>query len=433
HITLEEYVGPKNQAYRLHEPFKAVLLQAANPQALRQLCQAQLTQLQKAEGESAFAQLVQASKTVKLAAEQARIGFVVRSRQECQDYLTIAIRELATNHQAWNHPKGIYYRPLGIKPDTQKVAALFAGQGSQYVGMGKALANAFPLVAQAFQAMDGLYESAGQQALSKSIFPIPVFSEEARKSQQQTLTQTQYAQPAIGALSIGQYKLLQQAGFEAHFTAGHSFGELTALWAAGVYDEQTFMAMAKARGEAMALQRAGSDPGGMLAIKASQEEVQQAIASLPGVSIANVNSQAQIIIAGGTAQIKAAESHLIAQGFSVIPLSVSAAFHTDYVKHAQQPFSDFVAKQRFQKPQIPVYSNTTGEAYPDEPGQLQSILAQQILRPVLFKQQIENLYQAGARVFVEFGPKGVLSKLVNNILVDKEVVSLAINASDKKD
>ncbi|MEM6803843.1 MAG: phosphopantetheine-binding protein [Bacteroidota bacterium] len=433
HITLEEYEGQKQEEYRLHEPYKAVLLQAATPTALYELCQSKIGELKQEEGQSAFEQIVQASKSTKLIASYARIGFVVSSPKECEEYLTIAARELQSNPGAWNHPKGIYYRPQAIDTASQKVAALFAGQGSQYVGMGKELANAFPIVAKAFQDADTLYELSGQAALSKKIFPIPVFSEDERKSQQQSLTQTQFAQAAIGSLSMGQYNLFKQAGLETHFTAGHSFGELTALWAAGVYDEATFLSLAKARGEAMAAKNPGSDPGTMLAVKARHDEVQKAIASINSLSIANVNSQDQVIVAGGTPQIKAAEKQLSAQGFSVIPLAVSAAFHTDFVKHAQEPFSAFVAQQSFKKAQIPVYSNTTAKSYPANVDSIQSLLQKQMLHPVLFKQQVENLYQAGARIFIEFGPKGILTRLVKNILQDKEIVAIAINANAKKD
>ncbi|MEM6348373.1 MAG: beta-ketoacyl synthase N-terminal-like domain-containing protein, partial [Bacteroidota bacterium] len=433
HITLEEYAGRKNKNYRLHEPFKSVLLQAATPAALQQVLKAHLDQLQQAEGPESFAQIIRESKAVNLVASNARIGFVVRSLEECIELLAITLKELKINTKAWNHPKRIYFRPHGIDPKSYKVAALFAGQGSQYVGMGKELANAFPTVAQAFQDMDSLYQGSGEKALSKTIYPIPVFSNEERKSQQKALTQTQNAQPAIGSLSMGQYKLLRQAGFQPHFTAGHSFGELTALWAAGVYDEATFMALAKARGEAMALQNPAADPGTMLAVKASQEHVQQAIKAFSGVFVANVNSPDQVILAGGTEQIKAAGEQLSAQGFSVIPLTVSAAFHTPFVKHAQQPFSAFIKGLRFSSPQIPVYSNTSGQVYPSDPGPLKAILENQMLHPVLFKQQIENLYQAGARVFVEFGPKGVLTKLVKSILGKEDIVAIATNDNAKRD
>ena len=104
----------------------------------------------------------------------------------------------------------------------------------------------------------------------------------------------------------------------------------------------------------------------------------------------------------------------------MFPLPVSAAFHTEFVKHAQQPFSEFIDQQIFNTPRIPVYSNTTGNAFPENINELKSILKNQLLKPVLFKNQIENIYKAGGRVFVEFGPKGILTNLVNNILKGKE-------------
>ena len=110
--------------------------------------------------------------------------------------------------------------------------------------MGKETANAFPLVAETFETADAVFTKNGQDRLSTKVFPIPTFTKEEKQAQQKELTRTQFAQPAIGALSAGQYKVFQKAGFKADFTAGHSFGELTALWAADVYDEETFLTLA---------------------------------------------------------------------------------------------------------------------------------------------------------------------------------------------
>ena len=433
HIAMEEYQGNKPLDYRLHEPFKTILLQAASPPELLQLCQASLEKIQGTDQEAAFQNMVKASQDILLVQSNARIGFVARGVADCIELLHISIQNLQTNTEEWSHPKGIYYRPSGLELGTQKVVALFAGQGSQYVGMGKELANAFPEVAQTFEKADTLFQKNGESPLSEIIFPIPAFSNEERQANRSSLTNTRFAQPAIGALSVGQYKVLQKSGFQPHFTAGHSFGELTALWAAGVYDENTFLALAKERGTAMALTNPGADTGAMLAVKAPQEKVQQAIAAMQGVQIANVNSNSQVVLGGSTAAIKAAAAQLGDQGFSVVVLPVSAAFHTAFVKHAQLPFSSFVANQDFNRPQIPVYSNTTGQAYPEDLNNLKSILKDQILKPVLFKNQIENIYQAGGRVFVEFGPKGVLTNLVKNILKEKEHIAIAVNPNAKKD
>ncbi|MCB9291348.1 MAG: acyltransferase domain-containing protein [Lewinellaceae bacterium] len=433
HITMEEYEGKKPADYRLHEPFKTVLIQASTPSQLLKYCQETLDRLQSDNAEVTFSNLVEDSKNTKPERPNARLGFVTQSPDECAELLQLSIQTLQKNQEAWNHPRGICYRPNGIDPATQKVVALFSGQGSQYVGMGGELANAFPEVHDAFGKMDNLFRAEGEAPLSETVFPVPVFSEEERKAQQQALTQTRFAQPAIGALSMGMYKVMQRAGFQPDFAAGHSFGELTALWAAGVFDEDTFLALAKKRGAAMSAAGSKADPGAMLAVKASEAEVRQAINDKPGVSIANVNSNDQIVIGGSTAAIKAAGEQLQAQGFSVVSLPVSAAFHTAYVKHAQEPFARFVHTRHFNKPAIPVYANTTGLPYPDNAGEQHAILEEQILNPVLFRDQVENIYQAGGRIFVEFGPKDVLSKLVQNILQNKEHIALGVNPNARKD
>ncbi len=432
HITMEEYQGQVKEQYRLHEPYKTIFLQAASPTELLTLSNDIINQLNGSEGDAAFNQLVVESKTISLLKQNARIGFVATSKAECIDLLNAGITQ-GFSTEAWDHPKGIYYRSSGLDINKNKVVALFAGQGSQYIGMGKEMANAFPSLAKSFQQVDTLYQTTGAQPLSKTIFPIPAFSREEKAQQQKQLTQTQFAQPAIGALSMGQYKTLQNAGFSPDFTAGHSFGELTALWAADVYDDECFLNLAKTRGEAMAIDNPNADAGTMLAVKDSRQNVAAAIQNIAGVLIANVNSNQQVVLGGSTAAIKSAEEQLKASGFSVVPLPVAAAFHTEFVKHAQAPFSKFVTKQKFKSPQIPVYSNTTGDVYPEGIRELKSILKNQILNPVLFKNQIDNLYDAGGRVFIEFGPKGILTNLVHNILEGKEHYAIAINARAKKD
>jgi acyl transferase domain-containing protein/acyl carrier protein/NADP-dependent 3-hydroxy acid dehydrogenase YdfG len=432
HITLEEYTGKKDAAYRMHEPFKSVVLQAESSALLQQNCQNLIAELQGEDADLAFENVVRTSKTQVLNPNQPRLGFVVTDIKECIDFLNISIQNLKTSDSEWMHPKGIFFRNQSIDTTKNKVVALFAGQGAQYVGMSKELANAFPEVAETFAKADELFVKNGEKALSTSIFPIPVFTKEEREAQQIALTQTQIAQPAIGTLSMGQYKVLQNAGFKPHFTAGHSFGELTALWAAGAYDDATFLNLAKTRGASMALQNS-NDAGAMLAVKSTENEVRQAIAQMAGVQIANVNSNNQIILGGSSSAISAAETQLRNQGFSVVPLPVAAAFHTPFVAHAQKPFASFLATQNFTSPKIPVFANSTGQAYPTDVASLKTILENQILNPVLFKNQIENIHDAGGRIFIEFGPKGILTSLVKNILENKEHTAIALNPNAQKD
>ena len=431
HIAMEEYTKSQQSTYRIHQPYQSILLNANTPNELLAICQNGLQSIEK-EGEKAFKSLTGISNKGAILQNQARVGFVASDAEECVAMLQIAIAQLQKGTSSWEHPKGIYFRANGVAPNT-KVVALFSGQGSQYVGMGKEIANAFPPLLESFEKIDNAFEKEGKRPLTKTVFPIPVFNKTAQKAQQTELTKTQNAQPAIGTLSMGLYKILQQADFKADFTAGHSFGELTALWAAGVYDDATFLGLAKARGAAMAATNPNAETGTMLAVKAPLAQVEQAITSLQGVTIANVNSTNQVILGGSNAAIENATTALKNNGFSVVPLPVSAAFHTDFVGHAQKPFAAFVASQKFNAPQIPVYSNTTSTAYPTDTAGIQNILQGHILKPVLFKNQVENMYRAGGRIFVEFGPKGVLTNLVKDILKGQDFQAVALNANARKD
>ena len=247
------------------------------------------------------------------------------------------------------------------------------------------------------------------------------------------MQQTEYAQPAIGVFSAGLYKILQQAGFKPDFVAGHSFGELTALWVAGVLSEEDYLFLVKARGQAMAAPaNPNFDAGGMLAVKGDISQITEVIKNFPQVAVANRNSQQQVVLAGKKGEITQVQDVLKHQGFSTFLLGVSAAFHTPLVSHAQKPFAQAIEKVNFNEAQIPVYTNITGGCYPKEPHVIQKILKEQLLNQVLFQQEIENIYAAGGYCFVEFVHKNVLTNLVKEILSDKPHIAIAVNANHTK-
>ncbi len=282
--------------------------------------------------------------------------------------------------------------------------------------------------------MDETFELDGMLPLSRTTFPIPVFDNAQKESQSNILTQTEYAQPAIGTLSAGMFKLLEQAGFQADFTAGHSFGELSALWAAGVIDDNTYFSLAKARGKAMAPPADDHfDAGTMLAVKGDISALQGELIAFPEITLANWNSNNQVVLAGTKPSIAAVQKILVEKEYSVVALPVSAAFHTKLVSHAQKPFAEIIQKMKFNKPSIPVYSNTTGKAHASDPEQIRKNLVDHILNPVRFKDEIEAIYNEGGRIFVEIGPKNVLTNLVKNILEGKPHFAVALNPNSKKD
>jgi len=435
HFVLEEYTADHRQPYRLHATPRPILLAAPTPALLLARCEEQLALLPAEANDHQFIQLAKAAAAVKIPAAAARLGFVAASGAEAREMLQAAIGQLKTNSAAesWEHPKGIYYRRQGLAT-AGKVVALFPGQGSQYLEMGRELAINFPAIREAFGRIDRLFVADGQPPLSSVVFPPPAFTQADATARQQTLQQTQFAQPAIGATSFGLYQLLHQAGFRPDFVAGHSFGELTALWAGGVINTDDYFMLMKARGQAMAPPaQPNFDAGSMLAVKGQVDRLAGEVQGIAGVTIANVNSREQVVLAGPKAAMQQAQQHLQARGYFVTPLPVSAAFHTPLVGHAQKPFAQAIERATFNCPTIPVYSNSSGQAHPSNPRAIQLALEEHILKPVLFQQEIENIYAAGGTIFVEIGPKNVLTNLVKNILGDRPHLTVALNASPKKD
>jgi acyl transferase domain-containing protein/acyl carrier protein/NAD(P)-dependent dehydrogenase (short-subunit alcohol dehydrogenase family) len=435
HVVLEEYQGEYRLPYRLHNSPQSILLFASTPEQLLSRCQDIQRQLQSDAKERHYAELVAASKSLEVPLTNARVGFVADSLTQAGDLLQICIDWLRNKLQAesWEHPQGIYYRKTGMTR-AGKVVALFSGQGSQYLEMGRELVINFPDLQQIYAQMDNLLRQDNLQPLSEIVFPNPVFSSEEKAAQLETLQLTEYAQPAIGAFSAGLYKILQKAGFKPDFVAGHSFGELTALWAAGVLSEEDYFFLVKARGQAMAAPKdLQFDAGAMLAVRGDVNQVVELIKDFPLVTIANLNSHRQVVLAGAKAEIAKVQDALRNIGFSTILLGVSAAFHTPLVAHAQQPFAKAIEKVTFKQPKISVYTNVTGKCYPSEPQAIQKILKEHLRNQVLFKQEIENIYAEGGYCFIEFGPRNVLTNLVKDILSDRPHLAVALNTNSSQD
>jgi len=171
----------------------------------------------------------------------------------------------------------------------------------------------------------------------------------------------------------------------------------------------------------------------MLAVQGKLEDIEARLTAYADVQVANINSGNQIILGGATDSLKQLKDKLEHEGLAPKMLSVSAAFHTPFVAHAHQPFADAIAKAKFQGLSKPVYSNTTGKKYNVRAPKIKETLSKHMLSPVLFKEQVENMYEDGGRVFIEFGPKSILTKLVKDILGDREHTTIALNANPKKD
>jgi polyketide-type polyunsaturated fatty acid synthase PfaA len=435
HVVLEEYHGDHNSAYRLHNAPAQVLLFEDNHALLLKSCEQTLEKLQSTAGNKHYSELVEASKFKEIPISSARIGFVASSLSEACKRLKVTIDLLKNKPSAteWEHPTGIHYRSEGMDL-SKKVVALFSGQGSQYLNMGKEVLMNFPQVRQLYGYMDSLLLKDHLQPLSEIVFPHPVFGENEKNAQIAALQRTEYAQPAIGMLSAGYYKILQQAGFKPDFVAGHSFGELTALWASQALSDADYCALVKARGRAMAAPKDPNyDTGAMLAVKEDIGKIETVLKQYPEIQIANLNSPRQVVLAGPTPIIHQLQKVLHDSGCAAVVLPVAAAFHTPLIAFAQKAFAIATKSVTFKSPQIPVYTNVTGKQHSTDPTQLQKTLESQLSNSVLFKQEIENIYADGGYCFVEFGPRKILTNLVKDILGDRPHMAIALNSSPRKD
>ncbi|UFP92956.1 type I polyketide synthase [Gloeobacter morelensis] len=433
HVVLEEYGQEPSGPYRLHRPAQSVVVCASTPTALVGALEGALNRWESLPEAQAFTELCASSREAKPGSADARLGFVADSAAEARELLQLALITLREQQGEphWEHPKGIYYRERAA---SGKVVALFPGQGSQYLNMGGTLTMNFPPLRAIYATLDRLFVAEGMRPVSQVVFPMPALEPEQQTAQQKALLETEYSQAATSALSAGHYRLLREAGFAADFVAGHSFGELTALWAAGVLDEETYFCLVKERGKAMAVCAAsGGERGSMLAVGGDWEQIQQEIADLPQVIAANWNSSNQVVLAGASDAILEAQRRLDERGYRVKLLPVAAAFHTPLVRPAQERFAQAVRQVALSEPQVPIFSNATGALYPADLQAIRQTLEDNILQPVLFKQEIENIYAQGGGIFVEFGPKGVLTNLVKDILAGKPHLAVALNPSAKRD
>ena len=257
-----------------------------------------------------------------------------------------ALKELEAGQEPSFYGKGKTDGRLGY---------VFPGQGSQHVNMGRELACVFP------EMLDSL--EAGGREIAQAIYPIPVFDKDKENDQQTYLTATDRAQPALGVVERGYFHLLDRFGLSPDATAGHSYGELAALYAAGVIDADGLAKLSAERGRLMAGQ--GDDLGTMMAVKGSVEEVEKVLAeSGTKAVLANKNSREQSVLSGSEQELKALAPVLKKAKLRGIPLKVGAAFHSSFVAGARDPFLKVAGDVKFQKSDIPVYANKTAALYP---------------------------------------------------------------------
>ncbi|MBJ6800868.1 type I polyketide synthase [Geomonas propionica] len=425
HVVLEEY-QPKKQCVDWDGNTQILAFSGADGTALA----AKLDAVPADAAWGALRDLALSSRTSFDAKASCRLALVVeRGKTNLASLVKNARAMLDKNAKsAWQTPDGAYFA-CGGAPG--KLGMLFPGQGSQYTGMLNDLACSFPQVLDAVVSADEGFVSADGKMLSDLIYPPSAYADDARAKQEDELRATQIAQPAIGATSLGALRVLQTFGIEPDAVAGHSYGELTALCAAGRLDESALHELSRLRGKLMGA--GAGDKGSMLAVSAPLEKIAEVVAAEKlDLVIANKNAPTQAVLSGATAEIKRAVTVFKGLGLTCKELPVAAAFHSALVADAAKPFLAALEKIDMPQAKIPVYANTTAAVYPADATAAKAQLAAQLAKPVEFVAEIEAMYAAGITNFVEVGPGNRLAGLVQAILGNRPHVAFAIDASSGK-
>ncbi|MFQ5559265.1 MAG: beta-ketoacyl synthase N-terminal-like domain-containing protein, partial [Nitrospinota bacterium] len=341
--------------------------------------------------------------------------------------------ERSPEKKEWATPDNVFFE--NKESSSEKLGVIFPGQGSQYCGMLRDLACAFPSFHTALERADRSFRklqgSNPGKKITDFIYPHSSFDEPTQQKGEKELRRTNVAQPSIGAVSLGAFRVLEEFGVSPVAFSGHSFGELTALSASGRLSEEDFFVLSSIRGDLMNAQ--SETEGGMIAVRWSEKNVEKFLLDEElDLVIANRNSPNQTVLSGPVKEIKKAAEVFLKNRVSHIQLPVSGAFHSPLVSSCKEPFFQSVKGVRLKSDFKPVFSNTTGSPYPKKSMDAKKLLSGQLAEPVEFVKLIENMYSAGVTTFLEVGPGSKLSKLILEILHAKPVKALSLDATSGK-
>ncbi len=300
----------------------------------------------------------------------------------------------------------------------QPLAFVFPGQGSHYAGMSHELYQTFPVIRRW---MDRAAEVADFDLLQLLFF-----------NKEEDLQKTRWQQPALFTMEFAMVQYLLSLGITPAALAGHSLGELTALCVAGVYSFEDGFRIVNKR--AICMDKAcgqNVDPGIMMAVDAPMDVIREKMRTTESVYITNYNSPHQIVLGGNTEAVTAIGEELKALGHRCTRLRVSMAFHSSIMACIHDELEDFIAGSQFHAPRIPVISNTTMRAFPDDAAEIKRIVMAHIESPVHWMENTRTLWQDyGVRIFVEVGPREILSNMIADIIEEADCIQTCLPSAE---
>ncbi|MBN1481879.1 SDR family NAD(P)-dependent oxidoreductase [candidate division KSB1 bacterium] len=357
-------------------------------------------------------------------AKKCRLALLAANGEEVHSLFNFFVENRERMNAELLKTKGIFYKE-GQPIKASEIAILFPGQAAQYLNMFRSIYDRFDTVRSWYKKADAYWLARHNSSVSSLIY-----TDSEDEAALERLKETQNAHPGIYISSYALYDLLSRMGLRAHYMIGHSLGEITALAAAGKISFRDALKLVEQRGYAFHDEQL-NDPGKMISLMTSLEPA-QALVEESGldISIANVNSPTQVIVAGASAAIDHFKEFLDKKQVTNKILFVSHAFHSPIIEPVAQRYYEQIKNMTFTASPIKVFMNHSGEFYPNTDRELKKIpavLKQQMLQAVNFENSILKLYEKGVRLFVEIGPGSILSVQTREILAGKEATILTSN------
>jgi natural product biosynthesis luciferase-like monooxygenase protein len=410
HIILEEAPLPAPIAAEVERPSHLLTLSAKNEKALRELAQ-RYEEFLTSNAEASLADVCFTANTGRAHFDH-RLAVVAES--------PVQLLEGLRAFTAGEHPE---QRDLTTARKSPKIALLFTGQGAQYVGMGRQLYDTEPKFRKTLDYCDLILRPYFEHSLLDALYASP--------GNEALLDETAYTQPILFAIEYALAQLWKSWGIEPSVVMGHSLGEYVAACVAGVFSLEDGLKLIAERSR---LIQALPKNGTMVAVFANEARVVAAIQPhAQEVSIATVNSPQNVVISGVTWAVEAVVQSLEADGVEIRPLKVSHAFHSVLMEPMLDSFEQLASQVKFQAPSIPMISTLNGQPLPAGYIPDASHWRHHTRGTVRFMSGMENLLEQGYELFLEIGPKSILSKLGQQCNQEETVVWLPSLASGRED